>query len=96
MQDVHPILLRYSPETSVLPRNNRELVRVEKLGAERESSHHCIRLAIDGTSFLNGNPMDQSYDLVLSPAGAVTLIRSVRTALQEYLGYDPTDDRQSS
>ena len=95
MQDAHPIPSRHSVETAVQSRNNRELVLVGKLEALPESSRHCIRLAVDGTAFLNGHPMDQSYDLALSPVGAVALIRSVRTALQEYLGYDPTDDRQS-
>ena len=59
---------------------------MEELEAVPESSRHCVRLAIDGQALINGALNHDRLDLVLSPAGAVALIRSVRTALEEIPG----------
>ena len=92
MQDARPIPARFLHDDDDGERPSQDPIRVLSLDVQhRAEDHPYLYIVIES----QGSRDRITREFVLSPYGAALLLRSVRTALETFLGYDPTDDRQS-
>ena len=93
MRDARPIPARFLDDDDDGERPSQGPIRVLNLDVQhRAEDHPYLYIVIEGQRVRE----KRTHEFVLSPYGAALLLRSVRTALETFLGYDPTDDRQSS